>query len=79
MKILNFGSLNLDYVYEVDHFVQPGETLSAASQTVKAGGKGLNQSIAVTRPGWPILFPTKMKWTQEEAFNERSGIAAIAQ
>ena len=29
MKALNFGSLNLDYVYEVDHFVQPGETLSA--------------------------------------------------
>ncbi len=51
MKILNFGSLNLDYVYEVDHFVQPGETLSAASQTVKAGGKGLNQSIALSRAG----------------------------
>ena len=51
MKILNFGSLNLDYVYEVDHFVRPGETLSAASQTVKAGGKGLNQSIALARAG----------------------------
>jgi len=51
LKILNFGSLNLDYVYEVDHFVQPGETLSAASQTVKAGGKGLNQSIALSRAG----------------------------
>lgn len=51
MKILNFGSLNMDYVYEVDHFVQPGETLSAASQTVKAGGKGLNQSIALARAG----------------------------
>ncbi len=51
MKILNFGSLNLDYVYEVEHFVQPGETLSVASQTVKAGGKGLNQSIALRRAG----------------------------
>ncbi len=51
LKILNFGSLNLDYVYEVEHFVQPGETLSAASQTVKAGGKGLNQSIALRRAG----------------------------
>ena len=48
---MNFGSLNLDYVYEVEHFVQPGETLSAASQTVKAGGKGLNQSIALRRAG----------------------------
>ena len=48
---MNFGSLNLDYVYEVEHFVQPGETLSATSQTVKAGGKGLNQSIALRRAG----------------------------
>ena len=51
MKILNFGSLNLDYVYQVDHFVQPGETLSAASQTVNPGGKGLNQSVALAKAG----------------------------
>ncbi|MBO7663711.1 MAG: ribokinase, partial [Clostridia bacterium] len=51
MRILNFGSLNLDYVYRVDHFVQPGETLSALSRTVKAGGKGLNQSVALARAG----------------------------
>ena len=25
MKILNFGSLNLDYDYQIDHFVQPEE------------------------------------------------------
>ena len=51
MKVLNFGSLNLDYVYRVDHFVRAGETLSALEQTVKAGGKGLNQSIALARAG----------------------------
>ena len=34
MKILNFGSLNLDYVYQVEHFVQPGETLAALEQKV---------------------------------------------
>ena len=51
MKVLNYGSLNLDYVYHVPHFVQAGETLSAASQTVKAGGKGLNQSIALAKAG----------------------------
>lgn len=51
MKVLNIGSLNLDYVYRVDHFVQPGETLSAVSQTVNPGGKGLNQSIALARAG----------------------------
>ena len=51
MRVLNFGSLNLDYVYAVEHFVRPGETLSAASRVVKCGGKGLNQSIALARAG----------------------------
>ena len=51
MRILNFGSLNLDYVYSVEHFVQPGETLAALSRAVKAGGKGLNQSVALARAG----------------------------
>lgn len=51
VKVLNYGSLNLDYVYHVDHFVQPGETLSARSQTVTPGGKGLNQSIALAKAG----------------------------
>jgi hypothetical protein len=27
METLNFGSLNIDHVYEVDHFVRPGETI----------------------------------------------------
>ena len=51
MRVLNFGSLNLDYVYQVPHFVRPGETLSADSRVVKLGGKGLNQSIALARAG----------------------------
>ena len=51
MKILNFGSLNLDYVYQVPHFLAPGETLAASSVAVHPGGKGLNQSIALARAG----------------------------
>lgn len=54
MHILNFGSLNLDYVYQVEHFVRPGETLAALSRDVKAGGKGLNQSVALARAGAPV-------------------------
>ncbi|NLL71608.1 MAG: ribokinase, partial [Epulopiscium sp.] len=42
MKALNFGSLNIDYVYEVEHFVQKGETISSNSLQVFSGGKGLN-------------------------------------
>lgn len=51
MKILNFGSLNLDNVYEVDHFIRPGETMSSEKLEIFCGGKGLNQSIALARAG----------------------------
>lgn len=51
MKLLNYGSLNYDYVYEIPHFVQPGETLRAKSRTQFPGGKGLNQSIALAKAG----------------------------
>ena len=54
-RVLNFGSLNLDYVYQVDHFVRPGETISAKSQSVNAGGKGLNQSCALARAGATVF------------------------
>lgn len=50
-NILNFGSLNIDHVYRVDAFVQPGETKSSLSMEDHCGGKGLNQSIAAARAG----------------------------
>lgn len=49
MKILCFGSLNLDNVYQVDHIVKPGETITSASCQVFSGGKGLNQALALGR------------------------------
>ncbi len=54
MKILNFGSCNLDYVYALDHIVAPGETEASATMNIFPGGKGLNQSIAVARAGVEI-------------------------
>ena len=50
-RILNFGSLNLDQVYRVDAFVQPGETKSSLLLETHCGGKGLNQSVAAARAG----------------------------
>lgn len=50
-KVVNIGSLNVDHVYRVDHFVQPGETMSCDDYARFAGGKGLNQSIALARAG----------------------------
>lgn len=51
MKILNIGSLNIDYVYEVDSFVKKGETKLSRKLNIYSGGKGLNQSIALKRAG----------------------------
>lgn len=51
MKILSFGSLNLDKVYHVNHFLRPAETMSAISMEEFCGGKGLNQSIALAKAG----------------------------
>lgn len=51
MKILNFGSLNIDYVYTVDHMVKEGETLSSKKLEVFLGGKGFNQSVALAQAG----------------------------
>lgn len=51
MKILNFGSLNIDYVYQMDHFVREGETISSDSLEIFCGGKGLNQSLALSKSG----------------------------
>lgn len=50
-KILNIGSVNEDFVYDVPHFVRPGETLAAVGRQCFPGGKGLNQSIALARAG----------------------------
>lgn len=51
MKILNFGSCNIDYVYKLDHIVSVGETEQSQSLSVFPGGKGLNQSISLARAG----------------------------
>ncbi len=54
-KILSFGSLNIDYVYSVDHFVQKGETLASGALEIFSGGKGLNQSVALGRAGAEVF------------------------
>lgn len=55
MRIYSLGSVNIDYVYGVDHFVRAGETLSSSQMNIYPGGKGLNQSIAAARAGGAVL------------------------
>ena len=39
MKVLNYGSLNVDYVYSVDHIIVGGET----QHSFQAGGFQLGE------------------------------------
>ncbi|MDO5439677.1 MAG: ribokinase [Erysipelotrichaceae bacterium] len=66
MKVLNFGSLNYDHVYEVDHFVQPKETLSSLSYSRGFGGKGLNQSIALKKAGLEVYHAGRVGYDGQD-------------
>lgn len=54
MRVLNIGSLNIDYTYSLEHIVKPGETISSKRMEVFPGGKGLNQSIAIAKAGGEV-------------------------
>ncbi len=56
MKILVYGSVNMDYVYSVSHVVKERETLKSKELNIYPGGKGLNQAIALSRAGAEVFF-----------------------
>ena len=76
MKIINFGSINIDHVYCVDHFVLPGETLKCKGYTIFSGGKGANQSISIARAKAEVLHAGKIGqdgvWLKEKL--QESGV-----
>lgn len=55
-KICCFGSANIDFVYHMPHFVKPGETLGCEKRDQNAGGKGANQSCALSHAGAKVYF-----------------------
>jgi ribokinase len=60
MKILNFGSINIDYVYDVNHFVKPGETIASKGFQTFIGGKGCNQSVALAKAGVNVFHASNI-------------------
>ena len=54
MNLLVFGSLNTDHTYHMDQFIRPGETRACGAYEVHAGGKGLNQAVALAKAGCPV-------------------------
>ncbi len=47
--------MNVDKVYQVEHFVRMGETIHATGFQQNVGGKGLNQSVAASRAGATVF------------------------
>ena len=54
MRVLNYGSLNVDYTYSVPHIIVGGETMASFELHEYCGGKGLNQSIALAKAGLDV-------------------------
>ncbi len=59
-KILNYGSLNIDKTFSLDHIVKPGETISSHAYSINAGGKGCNQAGALAKAGLDVYMAGKV-------------------
>ena len=81
MKIINFGSINIDHVYNVPHFVRAGETLASTSYRTFVGGKGLNQSVALAKAGATVIHAGKIgsdgRWLLSELTRAGVDIAGV--
>jgi len=54
-KLINFGSLNIDYTFRVEEIARAGQTISSRDERCLPGGKGLNQSLAAARAGAAVF------------------------
>ncbi len=82
MRIFNFGSVNIDYVYTADHIANEGETVACADFAVYPGGKGANQSIAIARAGGAVTHIGKIgrdgEWISKILKNDGVDITQLA-
>lgn len=56
MRVVSFGSINLDLAIQVPHLAAPDETVLARTVTEHVGGKGLNQAVAAARLGAEVAM-----------------------
>ena len=55
-EIIVVGSMNMDFVFSVDRYPQPGETLIGNEFVVTPGGKGANQAATIGKLGGNVSF-----------------------
>jgi ribokinase len=60
MKILVFGSYNIDKVYSMPRLPERGETLYCGGFEIHVGGKGLNQALAFSKAGADVTVGGKV-------------------
>ena len=81
MTIFNLGSINIDLIYRVPHFLAPGETMTTLDHERMLGGKGANQSIALARAGAEIRHigatNPEDEWLRAEMRNAGVDITAV--
>lgn len=75
MTVLVFGSINADFILNVDRLPGPGETVVAPTYQFLPGGKGANQAVAASRAGARVAFFGRIG---EDAFGQvlKDGLAA---
>lgn len=82
MAIVTIGSINIDHVYRVERFVQPGETVLVDNHSAGLGGKGANQSIAAARAGARVAHVGAVGadggWTVDRLAAEGIDVGGIA-
>ena len=55
-RVMILGSINVDSIYQVTRFPQPGETIAVKQKSYAPGGKGANQAVAAARSGAKVSF-----------------------
>ncbi|WP_343802368.1 ribokinase [Paenochrobactrum glaciei] len=56
MMIITFGSINVDFMFQLNEMPRAGQTLLANDFHTGAGGKGGNQALAAARDGAEVLM-----------------------
>ena len=70
MKVLVIGSINKDIVFDVDSIVKDGQTISSINQSIYLGGKGFNQTVALSNAYQNVYFYCNINQNDEEILSK---------